>query len=123
MKNFRSMKCYMFLLVLELLPVKASSFNTQSLQFATMNELKKVYARRFATFYFLLGSSIHCLLSIEIRSYFTQHDVCRKTGQIYLSIAEECFSVEVTHNLRIASKNDASPKSFSVDFIHFKSCF
>ena len=85
--------------------------------------VKKVYARRFATFYFLLGSSIQCLLSIEIRSYFTQHDVCRKMGQMYLSIVQECFSVEVTHNLRIASINDASPKSFSVDFIHFKSCF
>ena len=31
-----------------------SSFDTQHLQFATVNELKKVYARRFATFPFYL---------------------------------------------------------------------
>ena len=31
-----------------------SSFDTQHLQFVTVNELKKVYARRFATFPFYL---------------------------------------------------------------------
>ena len=31
-----------------------SSFDTQHLQFVTVNELKKVYARRFATFHFYL---------------------------------------------------------------------
>ena len=41
-----------------------SSFDTQSLQFVLMNQLKKVSAKSFLAFYFLLGSSIQCLLSV-----------------------------------------------------------
>ena len=67
------------------------------------------------TLYFLLGSSIQCLLSVGIRSYFTQRDVCRKMRQMYLSIVEEYFSVEVTHNLCIGLIN-TSP---FVDFTQF----
>ena len=95
--------------MLEFLPVLTSS--------------KRVYAKRFVTFYFLFGSSIQFLLSVGIRSYFTQGDVCRKMGRMYLSIVEEYFSVEVTHNLRSALMNSAPLRSFSVDFIHFKYCF
>ena len=47
--------------------------------------VKKVYARSFAIFSFLLDSFIHCLLSVGIWSYFTQHDVCRKSSSIFLS--------------------------------------
>ena len=65
-----------------------------------MNKLKKLCARKVA-FFNLLGSSIQCLLFVGIRSYFTQHDVCKKMGQMHLSIVEEYFSVEVAHNLRI----------------------
>ena len=61
----------------------AISFDSQSLEFVTISELKKAYARRFAAFSFLLGSSIQCMLSAGIRSYFTQYDVCRKMGQMY----------------------------------------
>ena len=75
-----------------------SSFDTQSLQFVTMIELKKVDARRFVTFYILLRSSIQCLLFVEIRNYFTQGDVFRKMGQMHLSIAKKNISGEVTHN-------------------------
>ena len=64
------------------------SFDIQSLEFVTMSELKKVYARRFAAFSFLLDSSIQCLFSVGIRRYFTQCDICRKMGQMYLSIVE-----------------------------------
>ena len=64
-----------------------SSFNTQSLQFVTMNGLKK-YAKRFASFSLLLGSSMHCLLSVGIRSCFTQCGVGREMGQMYLSVVE-----------------------------------
>ena len=71
-------------------------------------QVKKACARRVVTFYFLLGSSIQCLLSVGIRSYFTQRDVCRKMGQMYLSIVEEYFSVEVTHNLHIGLMNKHS---------------
>ena len=70
-----------------------SSFDTQGLQFVTMIELKKVNARRFVAFYFLLCSFIQCLLSVGIRSYFTQGEVFRKMG---ISIVEEYFYVEVT---------------------------
>ena len=35
-----------------------SSFNTQCLLLVTMNELKKVFARRFAIFSFSLGSFV-----------------------------------------------------------------
>ena len=38
---------------------------------------------------------------------------------MYLSIMEEYFSVNVTHNLRIGLTSNIPPKSFSVDFIHF----
>ena len=41
-----------------------SGFNTQCLLFVTMNELKNVFARRFAIFSFSLGSFIRCLLSV-----------------------------------------------------------
>ena len=37
---------------------------------------------------------------------------------MYLSIVEDYFSVEVTHNLRIALMNN-TPNSFAVDFTHF----
>ena len=60
------------------------------------------------TFYFLLGSSIQCLLSVGTWSYLTQRERCRKMGQIYLSIVEEYFSVEVTHNLCIGLINKHS---------------
>ena len=83
----------------------------------------KVYPRRFVTFYFLLGSSIQCLLSVGIRSYFIQRNICRKTGKMYLFIVEEYFSVEVRHNLRITLMKNTPRKSFSFDFIHFKYCF
>ena len=39
-----------------------------------------------------------------------------KMGQKYLSIMEEYFSVEVTHNLRIVLMNNTPANSFSVDF-------
>ena len=91
--------------------------------FTSTNKQQRVSAKRFVTFCFLFGSSIQFLLSVGIRSYFTQGDVCRKMGRMYLSIVEEYFSVEVTHNLRIALMNKAPPRSFSVDFIHFKYCF
>ena len=45
----------------------------------------KVYPRRFVTFYFLLGSSIQCLLSVGIRSYFIQRNICMKTGKCIYS--------------------------------------
>ena len=61
-------------------------------------------------FYFLPGSSIQCLHSVGTWSYFTQRELCRKMGQIYLSIVEEYFSVEVTHNLRIGLMNKHSTK-------------
>ena len=68
-------------------------------------------------------SPIQCLLSVVIWSYFIQCDVCRKMGQMYLSIVEEYFSVQVTRNLLIVLMNNTPPKSFSVDFIHFKYFF
>ena len=50
--------------VLEVLTgVGTFTVQTSSLHFVTINELKKVYARRFVNFYFLLGSSIPCPLS------------------------------------------------------------
>ena len=85
--------------------------------------VKKVFVRSFEIFYFLLGSSIQCLLFVGIRSYFAQRDIVGRWGQIYLSIVKEYFSVEVTHNLPITLVNDAPPKRFSVDFIHFEYCF
>ena len=71
-------------------------------------KLKLNVARRVVTFYFLLGSSIQCLLSAGIRSYFTQRDVSWKMGQMYLSIVEKYFSVEATYNLRIGLVNKHS---------------
>ena len=44
-------------------------------------------------------------------------------GQMYLSIMEEYFSVDVSHNLRIALMNNTPPKSFPVDFMHFNIVF
>ena len=38
-----------------------------------------------------------------------------KMGQMYLPTVEEYFSVEVTHNLYIALKNNTLPKNFPVD--------
>ena len=73
-----------------------SCFDTQKPPIRYNEQVKKVCARRFVTFYFLLGSSIHCLLSVGTRSYFTQCNVCRKMEQMYLSISEKYFSVEVT---------------------------
>ena len=75
-----------------------SSSDTQKPPICYNERVKKVYARRFATFSFLLSSSIQCLLSIRIRSYFAQREVCRKMGQMYLSVVDQFFSVEVTHN-------------------------
>ena len=82
--------------------------------------VKKVHARRFVTFYVLLGSSTQYLLSVGIRSYFTQGDVCRKIRQMYLFIVQKYFSLEVTHKLQITLMNSTLSKSFSVNFIHFK---
>ena len=63
----------MFLLVLELLPVQASSFNTQSLQFATMNELKKSTPEglQLFTFYLVVPYSAYFLLKFEATSHNT----------------------------------------------------
>ena len=86
---------------------------SKSLQIVTMDKLiKKVCARRFVTFYFVADSSIQCLLSVGIRSYFTQRNVCRKMGQMYLSIVEEYFSIEVAQNLCIALMNNTPSKKF-----------
>ena len=38
---------------------------------------------------------------------------------MYVSIVEEYFSIEVTHNFRMALMNNTPPKNFSVDFTHF----
>ena len=99
-----------------------SSFDTQSLQFDTTTELKKSMP---GGLYLFFGSSIQFLLSVGTGGYFTQCQchVCRKIRQMYLSIVQAYFSVKVTHNLRIALINNALPKSFFIDFIHFKSCF
>ena len=70
-----------------------NSFDTQSLQFITMDKLKNSVSGGLQLFIWL---SIKCLLSVGIRSYFIQRDACRKMGQIYISIAEEYFSVELT---------------------------
>ena len=59
----------------------------------------------------LLGSSIHCPLSVGLVA--TSHktmNVFRKIGQMYLSIVEEYFSVEMTHNLRMALINNTPLK-------------
>ena len=46
----------------------------------------------------------------------------QEDGAIVSTIVEECFSVEVTQNERIALMNNTPPKScVSVDFIYFKS--
>ena len=66
----------------------ASSLGTQSLQFVTMNEFKKYVPGGFYLFTFYLAVQ-KCLLSVGIGSYFTQGDVCRKNGQVYLSIVQE----------------------------------
>ena len=42
---------------------------------------------------------------------------------MYLSVVQQYFSVEVTHNARITLMNNTPPKSFYVDFIHFKFVF
>ena len=58
-------------------------FDTKSLQFVRINELKKDYARRFVIFYFWLGSSIQCLLSVRIWSYFKVIFVGRRGKYIF----------------------------------------
>ena len=98
------------LMVLELLPAQVVSINKASNLYN--EQFRKVCGRWFVTFYFLLGSFIQCQLSVGIRSYFTQRDVCKKLGQMYLSIMEKYFSFEVTHNLRIALMNNTPPKKF-----------
>ena len=90
-----------------------SSFDTQCLLFVTMNELKKSMPGGLQFFSFSLGNFIQCLLSVGIRSYFTQRYVCRKSSSQH-------FSVEVKHNLHIALMNNTPPNRLSVDFIHFK---
>ena len=114
MKNIWSLKVLIGVRIF----TSTSSFDTQSLQFVTMGKLKKS-VRRFVTFYFLFGSSIQCLLSVGIRSFFTQRDVCRKIGQMYQSIVEKYFSFEVTSNLRIALMNNTLPKRFFCWFYPF----
>ena len=52
-----------------------SSFDTLSLQFVRMNELRKFMLGGLQLFPF---SPIQCLLSVGIQSYFTQRDVCKK---------------------------------------------
>ena len=65
-----------------------------------MNKLKKLVPGRLVfSIYLVVPYSVYFF--VGIRSYFTQHDVCKKMGQMHLSIVEEYFSVEVTHNLRI----------------------
>ena len=82
--------------MLDLLPVQ-----TSSLQFVIMNELKKVYARRFVTFYFLLGSSMQCLLSVGIRMRIA----------LMNNAPPKLYLVNLLNN------------AWSVYFIHFKYCF
>ena len=53
----------------------------------------------------------------------TQHDVYRKMGQMYLSVVEQYFLVNVTHNLSIALIINTPSKSFSIGFTHFKYFF
>ena len=85
-------------------------------------QVKKVNARRFVTFCFLLGSSIQCPLFVGFEA--TSHKaICRKIGQMHLSIVEEYFSVELRHNFHIALISNTPLKRFTVDFIHFKYCF
>ena len=57
--------------MLELLPVQASSFDTQSLQFATMNELKKPMSEglQLFTLYMLVPYSAYFLLEFEAISH------------------------------------------------------
>ena len=63
-----------------------SSFYTQSFQLVKMNELKmSMVVCNFFLFFFF---SIQCLLSGGVRSFLTQHNVCRKMGQMYLSVVE-----------------------------------
>ena len=62
-----------------------SSFDTQCLLFVTINKLKKSMPGGLHFFSFSLGSFIQCLLSVGIRSYFTQRDVCRKSSSIFPS--------------------------------------
>ena len=81
------------------------------------SKLKNAYTTRFVTFYLVV------LLSVGIWSYFTEGDVCRKMRWMYLSIVEKYFCIEVMHNLGITLMNNTSPKSFPVNFIHYKYCF
>ena len=85
-----------------------SSFDMQSIQFVTMNELNQ-----FVTMNEL------SLLEFEA----TQHDVYRKMGQMYLSVVEQYFLVNVTRNLSITLIINTPSKSFSIGFTHFKYCF
>ena len=63
-----------------------SNFYMQSLLFVTMNELKKFMPGALQFFLFHFGSSMQCLLSVGIRSYFTQRDVCRKSSTVNILI-------------------------------------
>ena len=90
--------------MLELLPAQLVSIHKASnlLQWTSSKSLLQEGCN------LLLFSSIQCLLSVGIRSYFTQRDVCRKTEKMYLSIVEEYFSVKVTDNLSIGLMNKHS---------------
>ena len=100
-----------------------SSFDTQSLQFVTKIEFKKSLCQDICNFlHFTLQFytvSTFCWNSklLHTRQWF------KKMGQLYLSIVEKYFSVEVTHNLHIFLMNNTPSKSYSVDFIHYKYCF
>ena len=74
--------------------------------------VNKFYVRWFTTFYFLIGSSVQCLLSAGIRSHFTQRDICRKMEQMYLPIVKEYIPVDVTHNLPVALKKRSTQGFF-----------
>ena len=114
MKNLRT-----FNVVPEILTGVGTFTSTNKQPPICSNErVKRVYTRRFLTFYLIV---LHSFYFAVIQSYFTQGAVCRKMGRMNLSIVDKYFSVEVTHNLRIALI--APPNSFYVDFIHFKYCF
>ena len=85
-----------------------SSFDMQSIQFVTMNEWNQ-----FVT--------MNELSQLEFEA--TQHDVYRKMGQMYLSVVEQYFLVNVTRNLSITLIINTPSKSFSIGFTHFKYCF
>ena len=60
-----------------------------------------MYARRFVIFtFYLVVPSFYVLLEFEATSRKAM-DVCGKMGRMYLSIVDEYYSIEVTHNLRM----------------------